>query len=657
MPTFNNISNGESGLSVRTTLNDVINYVNTGITSGTSFTYITEDTTPGSEFVNILSPKDIYMSGTSITLDYYGAPTTERSIIIDGMQMALNNGDGTNDTNLVFGTSQVVLSSTDGTFNNTSTIDSDRTLYQITDGTITMDADFDANNGGSLSHSDGTNFATIGFDAFTGNVTLGSTDGGTNTLTQTNSYNNGFLVEHENVTLGDTNNLLVKQTLGIVVEIDNLTPLPILGYSSSTFTFSAATTTGIGTGLVVDITFDASGDLDSYSVINGGSNYLINDSVTTNNLGSGSITFDIVLTDKSNIEMNVNLGSLTTNILNSAGSVSTATGDGSSYTNATQTYTGFAISSSQGGSSSSIGLTNYGLMNLTSTDGTWTNTTTIDSDRSVNEITDGTLYGKIDLDVNNNGIVFEITGGSSTNTLTFLPDWMIWDNNYVTGDTRVGLEFDPSGGLGETRFYKENYVTNEISGIFIPSTNQVQLKYTSSAATVNYIDVNSLGIDSQVINGNTQFQSTNNISSNTLTLEPTSTSLLSTDGSYSTGLDVSVDFIGLYSNDNLSTNNYTSNIDIQYDSITNIPSVIVGVNGTSASTVSRVSTSIDLDTQTPTLVLEAQDDTNGTIVSLGLITVNIKTLPVYADNSAAITGGLIAGDLYRTSTGVVMIRY
>jgi hypothetical protein len=32
MPTFNNISNGESGLSVRTTLNDVINYVNTGIT-------------------------------------------------------------------------------------------------------------------------------------------------------------------------------------------------------------------------------------------------------------------------------------------------------------------------------------------------------------------------------------------------------------------------------------------------------------------------------------------------------------------------------------------------------------------------------------------------------------------------------------------------
>jgi hypothetical protein len=32
-------------------------------------------------------------------------------------------------------------------------------------------------------------------------------------------------------------------------------------------------------------------------------------------------------------------------------------------------------------------------------------------------------------------------------------------------------------------------------------------------------------------------------------------------------------------------------------------------------------------------------------------------LPVYANNSAAITGGLAAGDFYRTSTGVLMVRY
>jgi hypothetical protein len=35
----------------------------------------------------------------------------------------------------------------------------------------------------------------------------------------------------------------------------------------------------------------------------------------------------------------------------------------------------------------------------------------------------------------------------------------------------------------------------------------------------------------------------------------------------------------------------------------------------------------------------------------------ISSVPVYADNSAAISGGLIAGQVYRTSTGVLMITY
>ena len=32
-------------------------------------------------------------------------------------------------------------------------------------------------------------------------------------------------------------------------------------------------------------------------------------------------------------------------------------------------------------------------------------------------------------------------------------------------------------------------------------------------------------------------------------------------------------------------------------------------------------------------------------------------LPVYADNAAALAGGLVAGEPYRTSTGVMMITY
>lgn len=38
-------------------------------------------------------------------------------------------------------------------------------------------------------------------------------------------------------------------------------------------------------------------------------------------------------------------------------------------------------------------------------------------------------------------------------------------------------------------------------------------------------------------------------------------------------------------------------------------------------------------------------------------TLNVSSLPVYADNSAAISGGLAVGDIYRTLTGTVMVRY
>ena len=36
---------------------------------------------------------------------------------------------------------------------------------------------------------------------------------------------------------------------------------------------------------------------------------------------------------------------------------------------------------------------------------------------------------------------------------------------------------------------------------------------------------------------------------------------------------------------------------------------------------------------------------------------NIPALPTYADNTAALAGGLVAGDVYKTATGVMMIKY
>lgn len=48
-------------------------------------------------------------------------------------------------------------------------------------------------------------------------------------------------------------------------------------------------------------------------------------------------------------------------------------------------------------------------------------------------------------------------------------------------------------------------------------------------------------------------------------------------------------------------------------------------------------------------------DTNGKVNILQLL--NISNISEFADNAAAISGGLEVGDVYRTSTGVLMIRY
>ena len=44
-------------------------------------------------------------------------------------------------------------------------------------------------------------------------------------------------------------------------------------------------------------------------------------------------------------------------------------------------------------------------------------------------------------------------------------------------------------------------------------------------------------------------------------------------------------------------------------------------------------------------------------VSAGSVSIALSALPTYADNTAATTGGLSLGGLYRTSTGQLMVRY
>ena len=77
------------------------------------------------------------------------------------------------------------------------------------------------------------------------------------------------------------------------------------------------------------------------------------------------------------------------------------------------------------------------------------------------------------------------------------------------------------------------------------------------------------------------------------------------------------------------------------------------IEGTSDNDLVFVDASTDnvgIGTNTPGEKLEV----NGTVKAA---TLNLTILPVYTNNGAAITGGLAVGDVYRTSTGVLMVRY
>lgn len=73
----------------------------------------------------------------------------------------------------------------------------------------------------------------------------------------------------------------------------NKSGLPILGYANQTLTFS--TTTNDAAGLVVSITFDAEGDfeLENWTIVNPGDGYRAGETITFEDLGSG--TFEILI--------------------------------------------------------------------------------------------------------------------------------------------------------------------------------------------------------------------------------------------------------------------------------------------------------------------------------------------------------------------------
>jgi len=523
MPNFDLINNGDSGLSVRTTLNEVINYVNTGITSGSSFTYITEDTTPGSEYVNILSPRDVYISGgTSVELEYYGSPTITGYVLLDNTQsklhfdngsftsqLDLNSGgfvnlgilQGTDYSNIDLQTTDIILQVSDGT--NTSTLG----LYPTEQLTTIDDGSY-------------TNTLSLVAD----NTTQTITDG-TNTLTETKQPNQNRITIDDG---GAVRNTSITQTFdSIFLQQGNM---------------------------------DYDGDITSF--------------FTLNTKDSGVNT---------QLEMGTTNGSVTTQLSQGSTSQNLNWTDGSNNSQITLDVNGCEIVAVVGGD-------------------------------SVTQTIDPTLYG------------LDVTNGSSVNNLTLNPDYVMWDCNYVTGDTRVGLEFDPSGLYGVTRFWKENYVTNESSTIGLDTTD----------ITLSSTDTNVQGLVGVTPQG----------------VSLSGEDLNTSDGS---GIGVSPQQLSFYT----SLSGSSEGTEMIFD-----PLKLGSSDGTYLRTAVG-SDSSSLRVNSNNLLIEVTDGVNSATISVVPETIQFKNIPSYDDNADAVAGGLPVDGIYITTglgaspldvAGILMIR-
>jgi hypothetical protein len=123
-----------------------------------------------------------------------------------------------------------------------------------------------------------------------------------------------FYVFNNSINIGlSSRSLYINTVLNIGRATDVLidpTPLPIVGYADQTIVFTQDSTDGNGTGLEVEVIFDNSGNIDSFGVIQPGEGYLIGDTVTSSDEGSGSLTFTITELQSSGIGLGLGEGNV-----------------------------------------------------------------------------------------------------------------------------------------------------------------------------------------------------------------------------------------------------------------------------------------------------------------------------------------------------------
>jgi hypothetical protein len=618
MPSFNNIDNGESGLSVRNTLNDVINYVNTGITSGSSFTYITEDTTPGSEFVNILSPRDVYISGgTSVELEYYGSPSITSYLLMDNTATTLHTDNVTDSSTQTLTPGGYLLNVTGGSYSSGIEVINEYSKLQSGGGVYSSSLQVNADGTIQTTSTDGTNTSTQTLTP--SNITSIVTDG-TNDVNIGMDISTGILLDYdESVTLFSGTSNAYPTTLQ---EIKGSLVFNLVGVTATTYFNSSD-------NIVVYFTGDGqtylSVDLSSVSIITSpaGTQLIVNGSGGMSNtyVGQGCYVFNPTLGGAGTETIPSVITDDYSQLTIDGTKIGMSSVDGINVTSfELDPNNGTSLSVTDGTNTVTLGLDgSTGTATFGSTDGTDTSTQTITPQQIVLYATDGTNESFFDLDPANYDYGNRWLSTDGTNTAT--------------------VELDVSGVNYGNRLYatdgtNESSITFNVDGSINISSDDNGLPATTSEILIAPL--------------NTTISSTDGTNTSTQTILPTDITSTVTDGS-------SYGRVGLTSTNSYlqlddDGNTYVGGVDFTYNTfLNNTITGVLSASNITGSSQSLVTTFTNLDTDTGSVSLQSTDGVDTNVITILPSITNFSTVPAFDDDTAA--SGLTTGDIYQTTGG------
>ena len=689
MPTFNTIDNGESGLSVRNTLNDVINYVNTGITSGVSYTYITEDTTPGSENLTILvtdgtntstetiTPNSIISEATDVALTILDTISIDPQLLGNGTGIKSEDTTTSGFTQTTHTPTSIDILATDGTTSVSSNV-------------YTTGASITSNDGLRTNNISVTPNAVNGVQLTSNNTTtsdVGQIDISDTYITAFSSYAAGLITDTLSVDpqlLGNGTGIKSEDTTTGIYSQTTHTPTDIILASVD----GAGETTQIvisnlgGNGVEIQ-----TGDANNYSTINITSAYT---TLSLNDIPNNLVDALVLDTGNTGITSEDTLsGNISSSIYTPNGITSQANDVASTITDTitldpqglTATGTGIRSNNTLMDEDTILSVFPNGFNVYQNTSGLTTTDITMGISNTFIEAIDipNNITDTISVDplLINNGTGIKSTDGTNTSTQLFTPTDLTstsTDGTDTTTETITPSSYDIlSSNSGFT-----TTINTAIGGsatidmLSTDGTNTGQANIYSSGLYLNINDTSTYD-NNITLNGNItspygiQMYSQNPSSSDNgvINLDATAINQEVTDGTTTSSfnIEVSDSGIGMNMSDGI---DWTGGISVSRNTVfgASDTNTSMGTQNLTGITSAQITTSTDNITDLSNITLQI---TNSLTQPVGIYIVDdgIRTngIPSFDDDTAA--SGLTAGSLYQTTgagaspldvVGILMVK-